>query len=164
MFNRLLNPLNLVPLCIVPVFLWSYELIIHLLVSSFFSNPQIWITLVTLGMPICGYLIISRHYRMYKNKMSHLLPPEILGIIGFLYSQPIVYLIIRKSILNGFNAISLKEDMASVLILTATVPLSTMTLSTYTGSLVAVPLSCLSMVIAGFRGRRKYVTRQKANR
>ena len=152
--GRIFNRRNLIPLFLVPVVLWSYDLLVHILFKQM-QEPNILIILLNLTFPILSYFLTGWLYRLLSAKLSTILPPEIPGFLGLLYTQPI-YMIFLKLAING-NLIALtKENIINIAIATATVPYSTIVFSTYDLTLLAVPFTFLAMLIAGKRYRRKY--------
>jgi hypothetical protein len=150
MLRRTCDRYNLLPL------LWAFNLIVHLLLK-WIQDPKIWITFLSVTFPVIGYLLVAWLYRFFsdRDKLSSILPPELPGVIGLLYAQP-TYMIVLKLALEGGKSISLKEALKTIGVLTPTVPVSTIVISTYDGTLVAVPLTCLVMLLAGRHFRRKY--------
>lgn len=156
MRRRILNKYNFISLLIVPLILWSFNFIFHLLIR-WILEPKVWITLISVALPLLGYFVMLKLYSRLSNRLSEMMLPEIPGIIGFLYSQPayvVFYMTIMKMSYQG-KILPIKEAMKVILILTPIVPLSTIMVSTYDGTLVAVPLTCLAMILAGYRYRRK---------
>jgi hypothetical protein len=97
-------------------------------------------------------------YSRLKNKLSDILLPEVSGIIGFLYSQP-AYAVLYMFLMNlsyKEKVLSITEALKVILFLTPIVPFSTIMVSTYDGTLLAVPLTCVAMILSGWRYRRKY--------
>jgi len=153
MRGRILSKYNLIPLLLVPATLWGLDLLIHFSLGSAVT-PMIWISVLTLCLPVAGYFLIIQLYKHLLNRLPEMLLPEIPGLIGFLYSQS-MYMIVTKLVGEGFSSISFKEAVKTILTLTPIVPISTIMISTYGGSLLAVPLTCLTMILAGYRCRRK---------
>lgn len=147
-----LNRYNLVPLFLVPAVLWGIDLLIHLVLGAL-ATPIIWMAVLTLVLPVVGYLLTVELYRRLSGRLGEMLPPEVSGLIGFLYGQP-TYMVASKLILEGVNSISFFEAIKTIVTLTPFVPLSTITISSYGGSLFAVPLTCLAMIMAALRCRR----------
>lgn len=149
---RILNRNNIIPFIIAPTVLWGFDLLIQFSGVSFL-NPKVWFAFLTLSLPSAGYFLIIQIYKLLKNKLPDIILPEITGLIGFLYGQP-TYMILSKLIIEGVNSISLKEAIKTIMILTPIVPISTIMISSYDGSLLAVPLTCLAMILAGLRYRK----------
>ena len=154
MLRRIWNRYNLVPLFLTPIIMWGFDLIFHLSLK-WIPDPRIWISLLTFTFPVVGYLLIGRLYSLLSNKLSSILPPEIPGFIGLLYAQQMYVFFLTLAIDGKFPALT-KETIKEIVIVTAAVPLSTIVNSTYDGTLFAIPLTCLAMLIAGERFRRKY--------
>lgn len=156
MSKRILNIYNLVSLILVPSAIWGFDLFIHLLETSF-PSTMIWIIFLTISLPICGYLLIVATYKYLSDKLPNMLPPEIPAVVGFLYAQPI-YMIMLSIVIDGKGGaypLSFFEAMKTILLLTPIVPISTVMISTYDGTLLAVPLTCLSIILAGRRCMKK---------
>ena len=102
-FIRILNKNNIIPLILVPTVLWCLTLLVHYSLG-YFLNSKIWITFFTLSLslPIAGYFLITQIYKHLKNKLQDIILPEITGLIGFLYGQPI-YMIFSKLIIEGVH-------------------------------------------------------------
>lgn len=159
MRGRILNKYNLLPLLIVPAVLWSFNFIFHLFIR-WIPEPKIWITLLSISLPILSYFLILKLYGRLESRLSDIMLPEISGIIGFLYFQPayaVLYMFLMNLSYKG-KVLSLAEALKVIIVLTPIVPLSTIMVSTYDGTLVAVPLTCLSMILAGRKYRRKIKT------
>ena len=156
MRGQVLNKYNFVSLLIVPAVLWGFNFIFHLFIR-WIPDPKVWITFISVALPLLAYFVVLKLYSRLSGKLSEILLPEIPGIIGFLYFQPayvVFYMAIMKLSYQG-EILPIKEAIKVVLVLTPIVPLSTIMVSTYDGTLVAVPLTCLAMVLAGYRYRRK---------
>lgn len=155
MQKRILNIYNLVPLILVPSAIWGFDLVIHLFTNWIPSAyTWIWLLFLTISLPLCGYLLITTIYKYFSGKLPNMLPPEIPALLGFIYAQP-MYMILLKLATEGVYSISFVEATKTILILTPIVPISTIMISTYDGTLLAVPLTCLSIILAGRRCRQK---------
>ena len=129
----ILNKYNLIPFLLTPIIIWGYDLIIHLLLQPI-VNSKLWLIVITLTMPICGYLTMLQIYKYLWKCSNQILPIEFLGVIGFLYAQP-TYMIFLKMTYEGINFISV-EVMKQIIFLTAIVPFSSVIISTYDGTLL----------------------------
>ncbi len=157
MRSRIFNIYNLISLLIVPAVLWGFDFIFHLFIR-WMPEPKIWITLLSISLPILAYFLVLKLYDRLAIRLSDIMFPEISGIIGFLYSQSayaVLYMFLMNLTYKG-KVLSLTEALKVVLLLTPIVPFSTIMVSTYDGTLIAVPLTCLAMILAGWRYRRKY--------
>ncbi len=150
--NRIFCIYNFIPFLVVPVVIWGYDFTAHLLLQPVLSS-KLWLVIITLTMPICGYLTVFQIYKGLKMHIEEMLPPEITGLIGFLYAQP-VYMILSKIASEGIKSISFVEAIKTIVVLTPIVPISTVMISTYDGTLLAVPLTCLSIILVGVKYRR----------
>ncbi len=155
MLRRIKNKQNLRSLVVVPLVLWGCNFTFHLCIS-WIQNPIIWITLISLTLPILAYFLVTKIYSRLSVKLDEMLPPEIPGIIGFLYSQPVytVFFMVLMNLYNPEKILSLNEATKIILIFTPMVPVSTIMVSMYDGTLVAVPLTCMVMILAGYRYRK----------
>ncbi|GBD98957.1 hypothetical protein BMS3Abin07_00988 [bacterium BMS3Abin07] len=154
--KRALNPYNLLALVITPLVLWGCDFFVHIYLGQSL-NSRIWFALISISMPLLGYFLIVFFYHSLSNKLSGILAPEFSGMVGFLYGQPL-YMILSKLALQGTDSISFSESIKTLIILTPIVPVSTIMISTYDATLLAVPLTCLTMLLAGWRYRRKIKT------
>ena len=152
--RRILTPYNLLPLFLVPVVFWGFDLIVHLFLERI-QEPKVWITLLTLAFPLIAYVLILKLHKLYASKVSTTLSPEIPGLVGLLYAQP-TYMILLKLAIDGGRSIPLDEALRTIGVLTLTVPLSSFVISTYDGTLLALPFACLTMLVAARRFRRKH--------
>jgi hypothetical protein len=155
MFKRIFNSKNLLPLFLTPIVIWGVDYFVHLNLGSF-SSDKVWILILTLIMPLLGFVIVWIFYNAFSDFSEKILPPEVPGIIGFLYAQPI-YMLLLKLGIGESTPISLSEIYKVLIALMPIVPFSNIMISTYDGTLFAVPLTCLLMVASGIicRKRRK---------
>ncbi len=150
--KRILCIYNVVPLFIVPTVIWGYDLGVHLLLQPIVST-KLWLAFLTISLPIIGYLTVSQIYKHMRSHIDQILPLEITGVIGMLYAQP-CYMIILTISFEGIDSISLTEAIKTILLLMPIVPFSTVMISASDGTLLAVPLACLAMLLAGGKYRR----------
>ncbi|MGH8614369.1 MAG: hypothetical protein ACREYF_20675 [Gammaproteobacteria bacterium] len=145
--KRLFRWGNLLPLLACPVIIWGFDLLVHLIPTSFLGGSGA-IIFLTVSLPAIGALSIVW---MYKYLGRDLLPPEIPAIVGLLYSQATYMFVLKAAVEGAAGAFNFSDW----LVLTATVPFSTLIISTYDGTLAAVPLTVLCMVLGGYFLRNK---------
>lgn len=156
MLRRITNRYNIVPFVILPAGLWGFDLVVHMMLSSN-SAPKVWITLLSIAFPIIGFILVAFLYSFLTDKLSDMLPPEFTGVIGLLLAQPI-YMLLLKLFIDGHISFS-PDEWKGYVYFYLYLPLSTITFSTYDGTLLALPLACMAMFIAGARFRRKLKNR-----
>lgn len=145
--RRVFSWRNLVCLVVVPLLVWLADLLAHMVPNAWLGNVGA-IVFLSLLLPIAAFLVIRWMYLSLWN--GEMLPPEVAGIIGFLYAQP-TYMVALKLLLEPQDPVKL----AHWAVLTAIVPLSTLMISTYDGTLIGVPLAVLTMIVAGYYFRRR---------
>ena len=154
-FPRIFNRKNLWPLIITPAVIWSADLFVHVIIK-FFPATTFWVVVLSFVLPGAGVFAMLRLYRTMEAHLDEVLPPEVPGIIGTLYTQPI-YVSVVMVLFQGAEGLT---SPAGTLALMATVPVSMLILSVYDGSIFGVPLACAAMALTGRWMRNRVAARR----
>jgi hypothetical protein len=154
-FLRVMNKRNLLPLVAAPAAIWSVDLLVHV-VMKFYPTTTFWVVVLSFVLPAAGIFAIVRLYKKMEEHLDDMLPPEVPGILGTLYIQP-VYLSVVMVLFQGAEGLT---SPAGTLALMATVPVSTLILSIYDGSIFGVPLACAAMALTGRWMRNRIAARR----